>query len=96
MPADARKINWRILFAEGAAIVVSILFAFAIDAWWKDRLEGERLHNGLVNLQAELRANIEMIDRYQSPETQPQGTEWMERYLLDLLMRLDDLVTYCR
>ena len=38
----------------------------------------------------------EMIDRYQSPETQPQGTEWMERYLLDLLMRLDDLVTYCR
>jgi hypothetical protein len=30
-------IQWQRLFAEAAAIVLSILLAFAIDAWWGDR-----------------------------------------------------------
>lgn len=34
------RIRWSRLVAEGAVIVLSILLAFAIDAWWS--LEGER------------------------------------------------------
>ena len=34
-------------------------------AWWQDRSDRQKLNNGLANLQAELRSNIEMIDRYQ-------------------------------
>ncbi len=32
-------INWKRIAVEAAAIVVSILLAFAIDAWWDDRKE---------------------------------------------------------
>ena len=32
-----QKLPWKRLFAEGTAIVLSILLAFAIDAWWEDR-----------------------------------------------------------
>ena len=32
-------IPWGRLIAEGGAIVVSILLAFAIDAWWEERQE---------------------------------------------------------
>ena len=31
------QISYPRLFAEGAAIVISILLAFAIEAWWDDR-----------------------------------------------------------
>ena len=62
---ESRKINWRVLFIEGATIAVSILLAFAVDAWWDNQRDREKLDNGLANLQAELRSNIERIDRYQ-------------------------------
>jgi hypothetical protein len=32
-----QNVPWKRLFAEAAAIVLSILLAFAIDAWWEDR-----------------------------------------------------------
>jgi len=32
--ANTNKIQWKRISAEGAAIVASILLAFAIDAWW--------------------------------------------------------------
>ena len=34
---DSQDIPWKRLFVEAAAIVASILLAFAIDAWWIDR-----------------------------------------------------------
>jgi len=34
---ETQKISWKRLAVEAAAIVASILFAFAIDAWWADR-----------------------------------------------------------
>lgn len=34
-----REIPWLRILAEGTAIVVSILLAFAIDAWWDERQE---------------------------------------------------------
>ena len=35
----SRPIPWLRVFAEGAVIVVSILLAFGIDAWWEGRQE---------------------------------------------------------
>ena len=69
-----KRISWRRLFVEAAAIVGSILLAFAIDAWWSDRqdeLEGERLANALaaevaenlVDLDNEIKATNELIER---------------------------------
>lgn len=34
---EPQKIQWKRLSAEAVAIVASILFAFAVDAWWDDR-----------------------------------------------------------
>ena len=40
MVTEIQPLPWKRLVAEAAAIVLSILLAFAIDAWWDDR--GER------------------------------------------------------
>jgi len=37
--ANRIEIHWPRIFAEGAAIVVSILLAFSIQAWWDNRQE---------------------------------------------------------
>lgn len=36
---DTQKLPWKRLLAEATAIVLSILLAFAIDAWWEDRMD---------------------------------------------------------
>jgi hypothetical protein len=36
---NEQDINWPRIFAEGGAILVSILLAFWIDAWWDDRAD---------------------------------------------------------
>lgn len=41
-----RKISWPRILAEGAAIVVSILLAFGIEAWWEGRQD--RLHERVI------------------------------------------------
>ena len=33
----SQDVPWKRLTAEGMAIIVSILLAFGIDAWWEDR-----------------------------------------------------------
>jgi hypothetical protein len=46
-----QRIPWSRLIAEGAVIVVSILLAFAIDAWWDERADDAQetaLLNGLA------------------------------------------------
>jgi hypothetical protein len=49
----AQDIPWSRLAAESAAIVASILFAFAIDAWWDQRQEAAEAQQILLNLQTE-------------------------------------------
>jgi len=56
------KINWTRFVVEGSVIVVSILLAFAIDAWWethRDRQEQQRI---LMGLKEELESNIDRIE----------------------------------
>jgi hypothetical protein len=37
--AEIRTVPWKHIAVEAAAIVASILLAFAIDAWWDARAE---------------------------------------------------------
>jgi hypothetical protein len=57
-----REIPWLRISAEGAAIVVSILLAFAIEAWWAERLERSDEELQLERLRVEFSTNIERID----------------------------------
>jgi len=58
-----RSIPWPRIFAEGFAIVVSILLAFGIQAWWEGRQErGDELRI-LEGLGADFRANREELNR---------------------------------
>jgi hypothetical protein len=51
-PAEPRR---RRILAEGVAIVVSILLAFAIDAWWEEFQDDVDTRENLVDVQAEFR-----------------------------------------
>ncbi len=50
---DTQKINWQRLLVEAAAIVISIIIAFAIDAWWDERQERIFEQEALVGLRAD-------------------------------------------
>ena len=56
------SIQWKKLVTEGVVIVVSILLAFAIDAWWDDRQELQAAENQVSRVLAELRANVGILE----------------------------------
>lgn len=63
--AESQKIPWQRLSVEAAAIVGSILLAFAIDAWWENRIEREAEQWLLERLRADflvIRADLEIVD----------------------------------
>jgi len=59
---ETTKIAWNRIAIEAMAIVGSILVAFAIDAWWAERLERIDESAQLQRLRAEFVTNIERID----------------------------------
>lgn len=50
---EMREIPWKRLLVEAAAIVASILLAFAIDAWWQDHSDQARLEEYLLQAHAD-------------------------------------------
>lgn len=54
-------IAWRRLLIEGTAIVLSILLAFAIDAWWQDREQQQADYAQLDALLEELRVHKTLL-----------------------------------
>lgn len=66
---NSREIPWPRILAEGTAVVVSILLAFAIDAWWDERKERDDERDVLLALKAEFEANqleaISVIDHHE-------------------------------
>ena len=52
------------LLAEGLLIVISILIAFAIDAWWAERQDRTEERRILESLKAEFQANAETIPEF--------------------------------
>lgn len=51
----------RPLLLEGVVIVVSIVLAFALDAWWDDVAERRQLRQQLGSVQAEVRGNRDLV-----------------------------------
>jgi hypothetical protein len=58
---DKPPIPWRRIFVESATIVISILLAFSIDAWWAERKERIEEHEILQSLQTEFAANRDEV-----------------------------------
>jgi hypothetical protein len=52
---NSQNIPWKRISVEAAAIVGSILFAFAIDAWWDQRAESAQERNVLETLLVDMR-----------------------------------------
>lgn len=61
--AEPQIIPWKRIAVEATAIVISILFAFAIDAWWADKKERDVEHRTLQALQSDLIASNEELDQ---------------------------------
>jgi hypothetical protein len=57
---ESQNIPWKRIAVEGAAIVASILLAFAIDAWWDDRQLVQETAEDLAIVQYELAENIRL------------------------------------
>ncbi len=64
---DTQPIAWKRLTIEATAIVVSILLAFSIDAWWSNLQEREAEDIALRSLRDDFESSrIELADRIQS------------------------------
>lgn len=57
-----QEIPWKRLTAEGAVVVVSILLAFWIDAWWDSHVESVRERNQLIAMREEFSASLVSLD----------------------------------
>lgn len=95
-----QDIPWKHLFVEGTAIVVSILLAFGIDAWWQDRQIRREEHEVLQGLQEEFLTIHEVLARHSdlhqaslksledvlsAPDTSPDLVEIVENAIRELL-----------
>ena len=58
---SSSPIPWARLSAEAAAIVLSILVAFAIDAWWNRTQEERRLVATLETLEAGFAEHLRLV-----------------------------------
>jgi hypothetical protein len=61
MPPN-QELKWRSAVLDGFAVLVGILLAFAIDAWWDLRSQNEEARAYLVALETELLENRRIID----------------------------------
>ena len=59
--AGKENIAWKRVGVEATAIVLSILLAFAIDAWWEDRQERQFEQEMLLGLQNEYQGHREIL-----------------------------------
>ena len=71
---SSSAVPWVRLFAEGLAIVASILIAFAIDAWWQGRLLEAEERQILVSLQAEFKIHRATLIERESRLTERENS----------------------
>ena len=77
---EPRIIPWKRIAVEAAAIVASILFAFAIDAWWDDRKQQEAEQVILQTLLDDLRIKqVLLADMNRFNEAIVESTETLLR-----------------
>lgn len=89
MPRTTNKIQWKRLLAEGGAIVLSILLAFAIDAAWEERQAGRIELAALRAVSEELGRNRAELDNRQ--ELLEAGRDRTVRFLTAESDQLVDL-----
>ncbi len=85
--ADSTKIPWNTITIEAIAIVLSILLAFSIDAWWdgrKDRLEEREI---LAGLEVEFIDLRERLERWALQNR--NGISFIEQFLSDSVSDMD-------
>ena len=70
---NTQSIPWRRISVEAAAIVVSILLAFSIDAWWQDRSDQIRLKEYLSQVRADTLDNQRRLTEALQLEKGQQG-----------------------
>lgn len=80
----SQEIPWKRIFVEAAAIVASILIAFAIDAWWQDRTERIVEVQYLQALREDLLSSLELLDEQEAAQQRQVG------YLESLLLTNSD------
>lgn len=56
------RIEWSHLLVEGLVIVVSILLAFGIDAWWDEQQQAEEAAHQVTRVITELESNIARLE----------------------------------
>ncbi len=83
-----RAIPWAQLFIEGVAIVVSILLAFWIDAWWDDRQALKQERELLLSLETEFTDLRERLDYWAGMNR--EGISLMERALSDAVSDMSE------
>jgi hypothetical protein len=82
MPNTA-QIPWKSITAESIAIVISILLAFAIDAWWEERRERQFEQESLDNLRSEYLDHRRAI-------------EWQIDFHVTSMRAIADIMAACR
>jgi len=83
-PPISTRIGWRRLFVESAAIVFSILLAFAVDAWWGGHKLRQQEEELLVGLLADFDSSRpDLVSRLELAQRMAAGT----RGLLDVTRR---------
>lgn len=60
--ANTHNVQWKHISAEGAAIVVSILLAFSIEAWWDDYQDRAEEQGIFLVLKSEFQQNLGLIE----------------------------------
>ena len=82
--SENRNLKWRAAVLDGFAVLVGILLAFAIDAWWDLRNQDEEARSYLQALETELIDNRRIIDRdFQS----------LQRWVAESRAFLEDVVS---
>ncbi len=77
--ANSNNIQWKRISVEGAAIVVSILLAFSIQAWWDEYQEERQLHEILEALEEAFSGNLSQIN--DSIEAVSANYELLNRFI---------------
>jgi hypothetical protein len=77
--SGSQAIPWKQLSAEAVAIVVSILLAFWIDAWWDGSKDRQEEHEILIGLEVEFVDLADRLDRW--AQRNKQGMELIGQYL---------------
>ncbi len=77
---ETQNIPWKRTAVEAAAIVASILLAFAIDAWWQNRTDRLVEAQYLQAMRADLLRSLELLDENEA--TQRRQVGYLESLLL--------------